>query len=422
MHTHEILQRLLRPVLLIGAAACFISGAAGGESAMAAVTPVGTEAQNLVVSESSIQPIVGTWRENGVADARSLIIYADGRYELTYKDGRAFGMVKVTVEEHPDGSQSYWYSFWEGGGVVLEDKDTASPWYKAYTSANELWAAFAKDEKMPMQTDLYSGHDGAMHFVRSAENGYDKKSAGVVSAAPLQVQEQLDILARTAKGANSWFVQPTQAGDWHKWHYAVTDLNHDGNLEILLAKAGSFDGTQELRCEELNEGKWMRYGGIHLVGGSHMPDILTGEDAGQLSVMYDDKEKRYIYLFTETIMHGEFEAVHTRYALWLNGVLQVEELGFSTWQLSGYDGTVKQHYYLPRWRATGTEGAQRISAKRYAQLGKERFPNSVEKPAKIKWIKAEDLWQSITSGKAYTILEDSVDVFVKSTLLGRNEL
>jgi hypothetical protein len=242
--------------------------------------------------------------------------------------------------------------------------------------------------------------------------------AGVVSAAPLQVSEQLDILARTAKAENGWFVQPTQDKDWNKWHYAVTDLNHDGNLEILMAKAGSFDGTQELRCEELNEGKWTRHGGIHLVGGSHMPDILTSEEAGQFTVLYDAQKKRYIYLFTETIMHGEFEAVHTRYALWLNGVLQVEELGFSTWQLSGYDGSVKQHYYLPRWRATSTEGAQRISSKRYAQLAKEQFSNSVEQSAQIKWIKAEELWPLVKNSKPYNLLEDSFAVFTKSTSTG----
>lgn len=248
--------------------------------------------------------------------------------------------------------------------------------------------------------------------------------AGVVSAAPLQVSEQLQILARTAKAENGWFVQPTQDKEWNKWHYAVTDLNHDGNLEILMAKAGSFDGTQELRCEELNEGKWTRHGGIHLVGGSHIPDILTSEEAGKFTVLYvyDAQKKRYIYLFTETIMHGEFEAVHTRYALWLNGVLQVEELGFSTWQLSGYDGSVKQHYYLPCWRANGTEGAQRISVKRYAQLGKERFPNCVEQTVKIKWIKAEDLWPLITSGKSYTMLEDSFVLFVKDKLTDKSAL
>ena len=241
--------------------------------------------------------------------------------------------------------------------------------------------------------------------------------AGVVSAAPLQVQEQLDIMARTANGEKGWFVQPAQDKEWNKWHYAVTDLNHDGNLEILLAKEGSFDGTQELRCEEFNEGKWTRHGGIHLVGGSHMPDILTGEEYGQFSVLYVAKEKRYVYLFTETIMHGEFEAVHTRYAVWLNSVLQVEELGYSTWQLSGYDGSVKQYYYLPRWRTAETESAQRISADRYVHLARERFPDSVEQTAQIKWIKAGALWSALKSGKAYKELNDSFNVFAQSTAM-----
>lgn len=174
MDMQETLHRILRHMLLIGAMTCFIASIAGGESAMAAANVAGIAAQKAAAVIDSIQPIVGTWRETGAIDARSLVIYADGRYEMTYKDGKSFGTVKVTTEEHPDGSKSYWYSFLEGGGVVLEDKNTVSPWYSAYTSANKLWAAFAKDEKKATQKDLYSGQDGAMHFVRYAENGYEK--------------------------------------------------------------------------------------------------------------------------------------------------------------------------------------------------------------------------------------------------------
>ena len=173
MDMQKTSHKILHSALLIGAAACFISGIAVGEPAVAAANSVGTAVQKAAaVSEYSIQPIAGTWREAGAADARNLVIYADGSYEMTCKERKAFGKVKVTAEEHPDGSKSYWYSFLESGGVVLEDKNTASPWYSAYTSANEQWAAFARDEKAATQTELYSGHDGAMHFVRYAENGY----------------------------------------------------------------------------------------------------------------------------------------------------------------------------------------------------------------------------------------------------------
>lgn len=232
MYKHETLHRILRPVLLMGAAACFISGAVGGDAAMAAVTPVGSEVRNLAVSESSIQPIVGTWREAGVADARSLVIYADGKYELTYKDGRAFGTVKVTAEEHPDGSKSYWYSFLEGGGVDLEDKDTESPWYKAYTSANALWAAFAK-EGAATQTDLYSGQDGAVHFVRYAENGYDKNSAGIKADDYLGVWGCGRCSAVVSREGEGFLVEiqwASSAAEGSRWVYHCTYDNFAGIL------------------------------------------------------------------------------------------------------------------------------------------------------------------------------------------------
>ena len=91
-------------MLVIGAAACLLSGAVDTESAMAAANTAMVQTRNAVVSEYSIQPIAGTWREAGVADARNLVIYADGSYEMTCKERKAFGKVKVTAEEHPDGS------------------------------------------------------------------------------------------------------------------------------------------------------------------------------------------------------------------------------------------------------------------------------------------------------------------------------
>lgn len=235
MDRQENLHRLLRPALLIGIAACFISGVTGPEWALAAVNPVGTETQNLAAVESSIQPIVGTWGETGVADARQLIIYADGKYELTYKDGRAFGVVNVTTDKHPDGSQTYWYSFLEGGGVVLEDKDTTSPWYKAYTSANELWAAFAKDEKAVTQTDLFSGQDGAMHFVRYAENGYDKNSAGIKADDYLGVWGCGRCSAVISREGTGYLVEiqwASSAAEGSRWVYHCT---YDNFAAVLFS-------------------------------------------------------------------------------------------------------------------------------------------------------------------------------------------
>lgn len=241
MDMQETLHRILRHMLLIGAMTCFIASIAGGESAMAAANVAGIAAQKAAALIDSIQPIVGTWRETGATDARSLVIYADGKYEMTYKDGKSFGMVKVTTEEHPDGSKSYWYSFLEGGGVVLEDKNTASPWYSAYTSANEQWAAFAKDEKKATQKDLYSGQDGAMHFVRYAENDYEKKRAGIKAEDYLGVWGSGRCSAVISREGNGFLIEiqwASNAAEGSRWVY---HCSYDNFAAILFSNG---DGTR----------------------------------------------------------------------------------------------------------------------------------------------------------------------------------
>ena len=79
--------------------------------------------------------------------------------------------------------------------------------------------------------------------------------AGTLSAAPMKVEHQIDILCQTAWDDTGWFITQAQDKDWNKWHYAVTDLNHDGNLEILTAKEGGLEGAPQLKCEELMEKK-----------------------------------------------------------------------------------------------------------------------------------------------------------------------
>lgn len=241
MDMQETLHRILRHMLLIGTMTCFIASIAGGESAMAAANVAGIAAQKAAALIDSIQPVVGTWRETGATDARSLVIYADGKYEMTYKDGKSFGMVKVTTEEHPDGSKSYWYSFLEGGGVVLEDKNTVSPWYSAYTSANKLWAAFAKDEKKATQKDLYSGQDGAMHFVRYAENGYEKKRAGIKAEDYLGVWESGRCSAAVSREGNGFLIEiqwASNAAEGSRWVY---HCSYDNFAAILFSNG---DGTR----------------------------------------------------------------------------------------------------------------------------------------------------------------------------------
>lgn len=230
MNVEKILRKSFRPALTAGLAACLVVGAA--EAA-----PVSTEAplsesaaQSMdAARESSLQPIVGTWREAGDPEPRVLTIYADGAYELVYPEGKAFGKVKVTAEEHPGGEKTLWYSFYEIGGVTLEDTDTDAPWYAAFTSANELWAAFAKDGAAATQTDLRSGHDGALHFVRGEESGYHETGKNVKADDYLGVWgcgRATAVISREATGYRVEIQWAKNAAEGSRWVYQCTYDNY----------------------------------------------------------------------------------------------------------------------------------------------------------------------------------------------------
>lgn len=233
-------------------------------------------------------------------------------------------------------------------------------------------------------------------------------TVSAVTAAPMRVEHQIDILAQSDKGEDGWFVEPSKDEHWDKWHYAVTDLNRDGNLEILKARPGFYDGTPRLECEELIERKWeRRHAGVQLAGSAHVPDILSGESASQPGVVYDEKNRRYYYIFVETIMHGEFEFDTSQYALCLDGDLYITEFATMNWQLSGKDGSVKLKHYI------SDPLKEEVSEERYINIVKERFPGSKETSEQIYWLSAEELWPYVQRGKLYNWLWKSYEVFVK---------
>lgn len=110
---------------------------------------------------ADIQGITGVWNEADTLDSRTLTVNADGTYVLAYKGGGSqFGTVKAETTENPDGSPCVWYNFYENVGI--------------------LWEGFQKSGDT--QNDLYSGQDGAVHFVRAAAS--DSNAAGNTASEP----------------------------------------------------------------------------------------------------------------------------------------------------------------------------------------------------------------------------------------------
>ncbi|MBQ7514795.1 MAG: hypothetical protein IJS96_00815 [Schwartzia sp.] len=174
--------------LALTVAACLLGGGFTGTGA-----PAFAVASAAAEQEAGIQDIVGQWYEAGAIDSRSLTIHADGTYKLTYREGgAAYGTVKVMYEEHPDGSRSPWYGFLEKDGT--------------------MWAAFAKPEAGEIN-DLWSGQDGAMHFVRGQGHDFRQTREGVKAADYL--------------------------GVWGCGRYTVVIEKEDGRYHVSISWAGS---------------------------------------------------------------------------------------------------------------------------------------------------------------------------------------
>ncbi len=250
-------------------------------------------------------------------------------------------------------------------------------------------------------------------------------------AAPRSASDQIQVLAKTANTGqeDGWFVRPERDGNWNRWFYAVTDLDHDGRLEIFKAKCGRYDeaGTvaPEIRCEELNESGEGRSWGLFLAGNSDVPDIMTSEAATMPTVYYEPGSNDYHYIFISSKRDdgGVWDFTSTKVALTLHGDLIVEDLAVMKVKLAepGSDLATRK-FFLPAWRGEGAESdpsglPEEIDAQRYADIELARFGTEAGQAAVISWYRAEEIQELIGLAKLPQVLENSYNAFAKSANL-----
>lgn len=157
------LCKKLRTTFALAVAACLMfGGAAWAEPVTPAKNTAAYSLQNCETKNNAgIQSIIGVWNIKGAPDETLLAVHKDGTYEFMDKkgDGSCYGTVKVIFEKHPDGSKTPWYNFYKSDGTQ--------------------WMGFTKNEAKKVETDLWSGHDGAVHFVRRLENKYHKTGKNI---------------------------------------------------------------------------------------------------------------------------------------------------------------------------------------------------------------------------------------------------
>ena len=112
-----------------------------------AAAPAATTAAPAAECPYSADDLVGEWSRPGTFGNRNntLTVRKDGSVIMRYAaGGTRFGKVRIDPEEHPDGSVSYWYAF--------------------YDNESTPWISFACGEQ-PVNR-ISSGQDGETQFVR----------------------------------------------------------------------------------------------------------------------------------------------------------------------------------------------------------------------------------------------------------------
>lgn len=162
-----------------------------------------------------IKDIVGQWNEVS-SYPRILQVNEDGSFTLTNLingDTEKTGKAKVEEEEHPDGSKSEWYNFYDEEGA--------------------FWEGFAKSDEAGTQNDLYSGQDGAIHFMR---DGIDEHITGDSYVHEWDCERTSIVVKKEKKGYLVTVTGSNSATDSTCWTYHCT---FDEKSTNLVCKGGA---------------------------------------------------------------------------------------------------------------------------------------------------------------------------------------
>ena len=188
-----------------------------------------------------------------------------------------------------------------------------------------------------------------------------------VSAAP-QVSEQIDLIAANAE---LW----KQDVEFGLWGFTVTDLDHNGRLEIISASVQGTGFYTYIKAFEVNEeGSALNdiYSGNNNKGNS-APDIMVST----VPFYFDKESGIYHYIFDDYIRNGMAENYQNKRAVSLtDGKWEETPLASMT---TIY--TDAEHYTIT---CTDADGAP-ISEAEYDSIADKVFGNLEQNEAEFDW-------------------------------------
>ena len=176
----------------------------------------------------------------------------------------------------------------------------------------------------------------------------------------------------------------TDMGTWNQdasgeaWQYMVTDLDHNGRLELTAAKNNADDRTTNLKMWEAGkDGKSLEACKVQNGEGS-FPDVITEST----DTFYTARTDEWAYFFHDsTLLDGGAKTVKCSILL-KDGELTVNEYAYEITRTDGKGQTAVTH--------TDMNGIE-ISAEAYNDAGMEGFAGSLRGSTNLDWFGIDEV-------------------------------
>ena len=187
------------------------------------------------------------------------------------------------------------------------------------------------------------------------------------------------------------FKQPESAGV--KWSYAVTDMNHNGRLELLAASVQG-DGRYTYVTawevgEDLNSCAPVQ---VNVPEDESFPDIVTDN----ADTFYNPASNTWIYMFYDNIVFSADEAYYAKCAVKLvDGSLSFQQLAVQHNQAAG--GIVNTAYM--------DNSGNAITGEQYNAAGTEGPAQLIKSSTNFEWIDAEAVTTQNALFNSYSVFK-----------------
>lgn len=231
--------------------------------------------------------------------------------------------------------------------------------------------------------------------IRQVMEGIEEYQAAQKAGTEAKAGDAAQQVQLIAEHAGQW--TDTMEEEGVLYFYAVTDLDHNGRLELITSSCQGTGLYTYSYYYEVNE----NFDGLHnfelsVPEGDSQPDIITDS----VPVYYDSQKNLYYYIFDDTIRGGAGMSYTYKCALFINGG-KVETIGL------GSKGTVFDGDAVS---VTYTDADNReISEDEYLTIADTRFKGLEKDTASIDWHKADKA--EIRSMKREQLVEELLESY-----------